>query len=104
MWSSANSFLSVLWRRGVSICSGKLPANRRILDKLDSVRFLFIVQVIEKAQKKAQFSFCGQRKALHYEIVLRGIEPYFLHGEALVGLFSAVLKSVQSRQRRFGEF
>ena len=33
-----------------------LPANRQILDKLDGVRFLFIVQVIEKAQ----FSFCGQ--------------------------------------------
>ena len=74
----------------------KLPAKRRILDKLDGVRFLFIVQVIEKAQKKAQFSFCGQRKAFHYEIVL--------HGGALVGLFSAVLKSVQPRLRRFGEF
>ena len=55
------------------------------------MRFLFIVQVIERAQKKAQFSFCGQRKAFHHEI-LRGIEPYFLHGGALVGLFSAVLK------------
>ena len=33
-----------------------LPANRRILDKLDCVRFLFIVRVIEKAQKKAQLS------------------------------------------------
>ena len=32
-----------------------LPANRRILDELDGVRFLFILQVIEKAQKKAQF-------------------------------------------------
>ena len=30
------------------------------------MRFLFSVQVIEKAQKKAQFSFCGQRKAFHY--------------------------------------
>ena len=60
--------------------------------KLDGVRFLFIVQVIEKAQKKAQFSFCRQRRAFHYEIVLRGTEPYFLHGGALVGLFSAVLK------------
>ena len=29
-----------------------LPANRRILDKLDGVRFLFIVQVMEKIQKK----------------------------------------------------
>ena len=37
-----------------------LPANRQILDKLNGVRFLFIVQVIEKAQKKAQCSFCGQ--------------------------------------------
>ena len=60
-----------------------LPANRRILDKLDGVRFQFIVQVIDKVQKKAQFSFCRKKKAFHYEIVLRGIQPYFLHGGAL---------------------
>ena len=49
-----------------------LAANRRILDKLDGVRFPFIVQVIEKVQNKAQFSaVCGQRKAF-----LRGIQPY----------------------------
>ena len=48
-----------------------LPANRRILDKLDGVRFPFIVQVIEKVQNKAQFSVCGQRKAF-----LRRIQPY----------------------------
>ena len=60
-----------------------LPANRRILDKLDGVRFLFIVQVIEKVQKKAQFSCCGQRKAFHYEIVLLGIQLFFLLGGAL---------------------
>ena len=53
-----------------------LTAKRRILYKLDGVRCLFIVQVIEKAQKKAQFSFCGQRKAVHYEIVFRGIQPW----------------------------
>ena len=44
---------------------------------------LFIVQVVENVQKKAQFSFCGQRKAFLYEIVSRGIQPYFLHGGAL---------------------
>ena len=49
-----------------------LAANKRILDKFDGVRF--------------QFSFCGQREAFHSEIVLRGIQPYFLHGGAL-GLF-----------------
>ena len=63
-----------------------LAANKQILDKFDGVRFLFIVQVIEKIQKKAQFSFCGQREAFHSEIVRRGIQPYFLHGGAL-GLF-----------------
>ena len=53
--------------------------------RIDStgVRFLFIVQVIEKVQKKAQFSFCRQMKAFHYEIVLRGIHLSFLHGGAL---------------------
>ena len=64
------------------------------MDKLDGVRFLFIAQVIKKAQKKAEFSFCGQRKAFHYEIVLRGIQPYFPHGGAL-GMYSAVLKCNQ---------
>ena len=63
-----------------------LSANRRILDRLDGVRFLFIVQVIEKVQKKVQFSFCRQMKPFHHEIVLRGIQPSFLHGGAL-GLF-----------------
>ena len=38
---------------------------------------------MEKVQKKAQFSFCGQKKAFHYEIALRGIQPYLLHGGAL---------------------
>ena len=73
-----------------------LPANRRILDKLDGVRFLFIVQVIERAQKKAQSSFCGQRKAFHYEIVLRGIQLYFLHDGERLACFE-----MQLRQRRF---
>ena len=76
-----------------------LSANRRILDKFDGVRFLFILYVIEKVQKKAQSSFCGQRKALHYEFVLRGIQPYFLHGGAGLVCFK-----MQPRQRRFGEY
>ena len=37
-----------------------LSDNRRILDRLDGVRFLFIVQVIEKVQKRTQFSLCRQ--------------------------------------------
>ena len=45
------------------------------MDRLDGVRFLFIVQVIEKVQKRTQFSLCRQMKAFHYEIVLRGIQP-----------------------------
>ena len=40
----------------------------------------------EKVQKNAQFSFCGGREAFHQEIVLRGIQPCFLHGGAH-GLF-----------------
>ena len=76
-----------------------LPANRRILDKLDGVRFLLIVQVIERAQKKAQSSFSRQRKAFHYEIVFRGIQPSFLHGGEHLACFE-----MQPRQRCFGEF
>ena len=33
----------------------------------------------EKVQKNAQLSFCGGREAFHQEIVLRGIQPCFLH-------------------------
>ena len=81
-------FCQFLWWRGVSIKLKliSLSDNRRILDRLDGVRFLFIVQVTEKVQKKVQFSFCRQMKAFHCEIVLRGIQPSFLHGGAL-GLF-----------------
>ena len=85
-----------------------LPTNRRIFNRLDGMRFVFIVpysgetvnvQVIEKARKKAQFSFWGQRKAFHHEIVLRGIRPYFLHGGERLACFE-----LQPRQLRFGEF
>ena len=34
-----------------------LPANRRILDKLDGVRFQFILQVIEKSSKEGSVFF-----------------------------------------------
>ena len=40
----------------------------------------------EKVQKNAQFYFWGGREAFHQEIVLRGIQPCFLHGGAH-GLF-----------------
>ena len=33
----------------------------------------------EKVQKNAQLPFCGGREAFHQEIVLRGIQPCFLH-------------------------
>ena len=33
----------------------------------------------EKVEKNAQFPLCGQTKAFRYEIVLRGIQPCFLH-------------------------
>ena len=40
----------------------------------------------EKDPKNAQLSFCGGREAFHQEIVLRGIQPCFLHDGAH-GLF-----------------
>ena len=46
----------------------------------------------EKVQKNAHFSFCGEREAFHQEIVLRGIQPCFLHGGAH-GLFWNATKS-----------
>ena len=90
MRSSAISFFSVLWWRGVSklklICyqlRGEFWKDSTAWD------FLFNVQVIEKVQKKAQFSFCRQMKAFHYEIVLLGIQPSFLHGGPLGLLWNA---------------
>ena len=57
------------------------------------------VQVVEKAQKKLSFFFCGQRKAFRYQVVLRGIQPYCLHGREPLACFK-----MQARQRSFGEF
>ena len=36
----------------------------------------------EKDPKNALLSFCGGREAFHQEIVLRGIQPCFLHDGA----------------------
>ena len=58
-----------------------LPANRRISDKLDGLRFLFIVQVIEKVQTKAQVSFCGQMKAFHHELFFEEFNVIFFTAE-----------------------
>ena len=49
----------------------------------------------EKVQKNAQFSFCGQRKALCHEILFRGIQPCFLQGE--------VLKKLQAHSVPYGQ-
>ena len=51
-----------------------LPAFRRILDKLDGVRFLFF---IEKTQKKAQFSFCEQRKLFIMKLFFEEFNIFF---------------------------
>ena len=48
----------------------------------------------EKDSKNAQFSFCGGREAFRQEIVLRGIQPWFLHDGAH-GLFSNATKAVK---------
>ena len=47
------------------------------------MRFLFSVQVIETAQKKAQFSFCGQRKAFHYILFFEEFNLIFFTAERL---------------------
>ena len=48
----------------------------------------------EKVQKNAQLSSCGEREAFHQEIVLRGIQPCFLHDRAH-GLFWNATKAVK---------
>ena len=48
----------------------------------------------EKVQKNAQLSSCGEREAFHQEIVLRGIQPCFLHGGAH-GLFWNATKAAK---------
>ena len=47
-----------------------LTAKRRILYKLDGVRFLFIVQVIEKAQRKVGFLFVGKGKRSNMKLLI----------------------------------
>ena len=62
-----------------------LRANRRVSDKLDSVRFLFTVGYWESSKESSVF-FLWAEESLSYEIVLRGIQSHFLHGGVL-GLF-----------------
>ena len=68
------------------------------LQKIVIMRFLFSVQVIEKAQKKAQFSFRGQRKAFHYRLFFEEFNLIFFTAERFA------CSEMQLRQRRFGEF
>ena len=37
-------------------------------------------QMERESSKECSVSFCGQKKAFRYEIVFRGIQPWFLHG------------------------
>ena len=48
----------------------------------------------KKVQKNSQLSFWGGREAFHQDIVLRGIQPCFLHGGAH-GLFWNTTKAVK---------
>ena len=41
----------------------------------------------ESSKECAQLSFCGEREAFHQEIVLRGIQPCFLHGVSVSVIF-----------------
>ena len=68
------------------------------MDKLNSVRFLFIVQVIEKVQKKAQFSFCGQRNAFIMKLFFKEFNLVFFKVEHLTCF------EMQPRQLRYEEF
>ena len=107
MWFSTNSFLSVLWWRGVS----KLIWYRLtgILDKHDGVRFLFSVQVIEKAQKKESFSLwnCFSRNSTLFSLrrsawpvlkcnqgsdVLKNFElPFLLYGQGNLCIYKCFI-------------
>ena len=42
-----------------------------------------------ESSKECSAFFCGGREAFHQEIVLRGIQPCFLHGAAHHGLLNA---------------
>ena len=68
-----------------------VPANRGILVKLDGVRFLFSVRVIEKAQKKGKVFIV---KSVFFEV----FNLIFFTAERLACF------EMQPRQRRFEEF
>ena len=75
-----------------------LPANRRILDKFNDVKFLFIVQVIEKLKRKLSFLFVAKGKPFIMKLFFEELNLIFFTAEHLACF------EMQLRQRRFGEF
>ena len=59
-----------------------VTANGRILDKTDGVRFLFMVQVIKKAKKNAQFFFVGKGKLFNMKLFLEEFNLIFFKTES----------------------
>ena len=103
MWSSANSFLSALWWRGVSICSGiynRLTGEFWI--NSTAWDFYLLFRLLRKLKRKLNVLFVG-KKAFHYEIALRLIQPSLFSSRRNAWPVFCCFE-MQPRQRRFGEF
>ena len=74
----------MLWFSRLKFCISRLKKRR------------WKIQMKREIQWNAQFPFCGQTKAFHYEVVFRGIEPRFYTADR-----SAWFVFNQPRQRGF---
>ena len=70
-----------------------LPANRRILDKLDGVRFQFILQVIEKSSKEGSVFFLGAKESFSLRNCSSRNSTLFSSRRRALGLFWNVTKA-----------
>ena len=95
MWSSANSFLSVLRCRGVSICyrpTGEFWINSTAWD------FHSLYRLWRKFKRKLSFLFVGKGKLFIMKLFFEEFKLICFTVERLTCF------EMQPRQRRFGEF
>ena len=95
MWSSANSFLSVLWWRGVNVCyrpTGEFWINSTAWN------FHSLYRLRRKFKRKLSFLFVGKGKLFIMKLFFEEFKLICFTVERLTCF------ELQQRQRRFGEF
>ena len=97
MWSSADSFLSALWSRGVSSISYRLTGEFWI--NFTAWGFYSLYRLLIKCKRKLSFLVVGKGKFFIMKLFFEEFNLFSSRWSACPVCFE-----MQPRQRRFGEF